>query len=59
TACLKRRYYSLIPMALLMPFYWLLISFAAWKGFIQLFTKPFYWEKTNHGLCRNEEGKPS
>jgi cellulose synthase/poly-beta-1,6-N-acetylglucosamine synthase-like glycosyltransferase len=50
-ACLKRRYYHLLPMVLLMPFYWLLISFAAWKGFIQLFTNPFYWEKTNHGLC--------
>ena len=22
----------------------------AWKGFYQLFTKPFYWEKTEHGL---------
>ena len=26
------------------------MSIAAWKGFIQLFTKPFYWEKTEHGL---------
>ena len=49
-ACIKRKYYSLIPTALCMPFYWMLISIAAWKGFIQIFTKPFYWEKTNHGL---------
>jgi cellulose synthase/poly-beta-1,6-N-acetylglucosamine synthase-like glycosyltransferase len=47
-ACMKRRYYSLLPFALLMPFYWLFISFGAWKGFIQFFTKPFYWEKTVH-----------
>ena len=47
-ACVKRRYYSLLPFALLMPFYWLFISFGAWKGFIQFFTKPFYWEKTVH-----------
>ncbi len=55
-ACFKRRYYHLIPMVPLMPFYWLLISFAAWKGFIQLFTNPFYWEKTNHGLCAENQG---
>ena len=49
-ACVKRKFYWLIPAALLMPFYWLLISLAAWKGFAQIFTKPFYWEKTRHGL---------
>ena len=32
------------------PIYWGLMSIAAWKGFYQLFTKPFYWEKTEHGL---------
>ncbi|MDD4182089.1 MAG: glycosyltransferase [Victivallaceae bacterium] len=58
-ACLKRRYYFLIPTALLMPFYWLLISFGAWKGFIQLFTNPFYWEKTHHGLTpADQKEKP-
>lgn len=49
-ACVKRRYYFLLPYCLLMPFYWILISIGAWKGFIQLFTNPFYWEKTIHGL---------
>ncbi len=49
-ACLKRRYFFLIPYSFLMPFYWVLISFGAWKGLVQLFTKPFYWEKTVHGL---------
>ncbi len=52
-ACVKRKYYDLIPAALLMPLYWLLISLAAWKGFWQIFTKPFYWEKTVHGLTDN------
>jgi hypothetical protein len=33
-----------------MPFYWILISFGGWKGFIQLFYKPYYWEKTVHGI---------
>ncbi|MCC5851013.1 MAG: glycosyltransferase [Verrucomicrobia bacterium] len=38
------------PAALTMPVYWVLISIGAWKGFLQLFTRPFYWEKTRHGV---------
>ena len=53
-ACFKRKNYDLIPAALCMPFYWMLISIAAWKGFIQIFTKPFYWEKTTHGLTTTQ-----
>lgn len=49
-ACIKRRFFSLIPWALLMPLYWVMISMGAWKGAIQFFTNPFYWEKTIHGL---------
>ena len=48
--CLRREYYELVKYALLTPIYWALMSIAAWKGFLQLFYKPFYWEKTNHGL---------
>jgi len=44
----ERRF--LWPAALTMPFYWILISIGAWKGFLQLFTNPFYWEKTQHGF---------
>ena len=58
-ACVRRRYYSLIPMAGLMPAYWVLISIGAWKGYIQLLTKPFYWEKTNHGLDEDDGVKPT
>ena len=47
----KRRYYDDVKWALLSPFYWLLMSMAAWKALIQLFYKPFYWEKTVHGFC--------
>ena len=49
-ACVRRGFYFLIPWTLLMPFYWVLISVGAWKGALQLITKPFYWEKTIHGL---------
>jgi glycosyltransferase XagB len=47
---LKRRYYKLLPAALVMPLYWLMMSIAAYKALWQLVTKPFYWEKTSHGL---------
>lgn len=46
----KRKYFELIPYALLNPFYWLFHSVAAYKGLWQLITKPFYWEKTTHGI---------
>ncbi|AQT78488.1 N-acetylglucosaminyltransferase [Mycolicibacterium litorale] len=36
--------------ALLAPGYWVLQSFAAFKAVYQLFFRPFYWEKTVHGL---------
>ncbi|MFW3171431.1 glycosyltransferase [Geodermatophilus sp. CPCC 206100] len=46
----KRRSYGLVPFALLSPLYWLLHSIASYKAAWQLLTKPFYWEKTQHGL---------
>jgi cellulose synthase/poly-beta-1,6-N-acetylglucosamine synthase-like glycosyltransferase len=49
-ACFRRRLPRLLPAALVSPLYWALISLAAWKGFLQLLTRPFYWEKTQHGL---------
>jgi glycosyltransferase XagB len=30
------------------PFYWLLMSWAAWRALIELKTNPFYWNKTEH-----------
>ncbi len=51
-AVFKRRLYSLTPYALLNPLYWILHSIAAYKALWQLFTNPFYWEKTLHGLTQ-------
>jgi cellulose synthase/poly-beta-1,6-N-acetylglucosamine synthase-like glycosyltransferase len=51
-AVFKRRYYELILFAIANPIYWLLHSWAAYKGLYQLVVKPFYWEKTNHGLSK-------
>ena len=41
----------IVPLAS-MPFYWLMISIAAWCGLWQFFTAPFHWDKTEHGLSR-------
>jgi hypothetical protein len=49
-AAVRRKYYGLIVPALLIPAYWLMMSIAAYKALWQLITKPFYWEKTSHGL---------
>jgi cellulose synthase/poly-beta-1,6-N-acetylglucosamine synthase-like glycosyltransferase len=49
-AALTRGRARLFGAALTMPLYWVLISIGAWKGFLQLFTRPHYWEKTRHGV---------
>jgi len=49
--CYVRRNYEDVKWALLMPAYWLLMSVAACKAFVQLCYKPSYWEKTEHGFC--------
>lgn len=49
-AAYRRGYYDLVKYALLTPFYWLMMSYGAWKGFLQLITKPHFWEKTKHGF---------
>jgi hypothetical protein len=51
-AVFKRKYYGLLPYALLNPLYWFMHSVASYKALWQLFTKPFFWEKTNHGISR-------
>jgi cellulose synthase/poly-beta-1,6-N-acetylglucosamine synthase-like glycosyltransferase len=47
-----RKNYDLLPYALLSPIYWMLQSMGAYKGGWQLLTKPFYWEKTTHGITK-------
>jgi cellulose synthase/poly-beta-1,6-N-acetylglucosamine synthase-like glycosyltransferase len=49
----KRQHWSLVIPAALTPIYWLLMSIAAWKGFWQLISRPWYWEKTTHGLTND------
>ena len=40
--------------ALLMPVYWLVISYAAYRAVSQLVRMPYLWEKTEHGAARRK-----
>ena len=51
-AVFKRRFYELILFAIANPIYWLMHSAAAFMALYQLVVKPFYWEKTTHGLSK-------
>jgi len=43
---------DLLGSALTVPVYWVMMSVAAVKAFVQLFQAPTFWEKTVHGLVR-------
>ena len=40
-----------------LPFYWLLMSIAAWLALWQFVAAPFHWNKTEHGLSRRSAQK--
>ena len=46
----------MIHYGLLTPLYWVFMSVAAYKALFQLIVKPFYWEKTVHGLSSADSG---
>ena len=52
-AVFKRKLHMLVLFSLFNPFYWVLHSIASFKALGQLFTRPYYWEKTTHGLTRH------
>jgi cellulose synthase/poly-beta-1,6-N-acetylglucosamine synthase-like glycosyltransferase len=51
-AAVRRGWLVLLPQILLMPFYWLLISAAAYRAAWQLLVNPYLWEKTPHTARR-------
>jgi hypothetical protein len=56
----RRRLLGSAWVLLLTPVYWIMLSFAAWRGAIQLVFAPHLWEKTEHGLARTSRyGKAS
>jgi cellulose synthase/poly-beta-1,6-N-acetylglucosamine synthase-like glycosyltransferase len=58
SGAIGRRNYGDVKWALLVPFYWLLMSIASYKALSQLLYKPSYWEKTEHGYCRYDDTDP-
>lgn len=41
-----------------MPVYWMLMSAAAWMALWQFLTRPFHWNKTEHGLSSLQRVRP-
>jgi len=50
----RRRKWNLALWSFCFPLYWLLTSLAAWRGIVQFFLKPHHWEKTPHGVARDD-----
>lgn len=48
----RRRMFDLIPFVLTVPVYWLLASIATYRALYQIFFKPSYWDKTEHGISK-------
>ena len=46
----NRHQWDLIKYAFVVPFYWLMMSYASWRALYQVIFAPHYWEKTTHGL---------
>jgi len=57
--CAKRGLNDIIKYAYLVPFYWLMMSVAAWQALYEIVAKPHYWAKTVHGLHLNPKEKVS
>jgi len=50
--CYKRGYFDLLRYVLISPATWLMMSYSGWRAFIQFFSNPFHWEKTQHGMAK-------
>lgn len=48
----RRRLWRLLPWVPVLPFYYALVSLAAWRGLWELSLAPFRWNKTSHGHAR-------
>lgn len=51
---IRQRAYRLLPLQLLLPFYWCLHSCASLWAAGELVFRPIYWAKTTHGVTRVE-----
>lgn len=53
----KRNQWELVKYVFFIPLYWLMISVSAAIAVFQFIVKPYYWEKTIHGLHLNKTPK--
>lgn len=56
-AAVPRKDYDLVKYGLLAPVTWGLMSVAAWMALFELFFRPHYWHKTEHGLAPESTGE--
>ncbi|MGE0764826.1 MAG: glycosyltransferase [Hyphomicrobiaceae bacterium] len=49
-AVLRRGRPRLLSSVIWMPAYWIVISIAGYRALVEFMQRPFYWEKTRHGL---------
>jgi glycosyltransferase XagB len=54
----RRKRLRIAPVLALTPFYWALLSIAAWRALWQLWRDPYRWEKTEHGSAQNRGRRP-
>lgn len=47
--CVLFRWWSGLFYCIIYPFYWIGHSIASFRAVWQLFTRPYYWDKTEHG----------
>ncbi|MEP6018379.1 MAG: glycosyltransferase family 2 protein [Paracoccaceae bacterium] len=50
SAVSSRTHRHLVPWVITMPFYFTLGALAAYKALFELVLRPFYWDKTDHGI---------
>jgi glycosyltransferase XagB len=55
----RRGLWRLWPALLVTPFWLLMLTAAAWRALWELWTEPFYWRKTEHGLAAKGPGRQS
>lgn len=55
----KRGYWYLVKYVFAIPFYWMITSFSVMIALYQLIFRPYYWEKTEHGLFLGKRQKAS
>ena len=53
---IHQRAWHLLPIQIILPFYWLLHTVAAVRAAVELIRRPVYWAKTTHGVTRLNRG---